>query len=157
MAERDDCLNNKASGTVQPGNLGNRSALVKSTKRNFSGYSLIMSIAPILPTRNPDPIHLEGCLELVQSGRANPYLHPQMSIALDLSEPERQSRHTWEATWNCPPILTRQERKFTAYKRLTLVLKTHIDLEWRDGRRYSMQIDTKESWDSYTCIRQNRY
>jgi len=45
---------------------------------------------------------------------------------------------------------------YAAYKRLTSALWTHMGSKWRDRKRYIMEVIPKESWGSYTFIRQNR-
>ena len=45
---------------------------------------------------------------------------------------------------------------YAVYKKPTPDLKTHIDWKWEDGRIYSMQMGSKESWSSNPHIKQNK-
>lgn len=43
-----------------------------------------------------------------------------------------------------------------SHKRLTSELKTHTNWNWKDGKRYSMQIEWQESAGSNIHTRQDR-
>ena len=45
---------------------------------------------------------------------------------------------------------------YAVYKKPTWDLKTHIDWKWEDGKIYSMQMGSKESWSSNPHFKQNR-
>ena len=47
-------------------------------------------------------------------------------------------------------------RKYTVYKKPTSDLETHIHWKWGGGKRYSMQMEIKESKSKHTHVTQNR-